>query len=203
MQDTISAKRSRPVESVEGAGSRLARRRAVLLSMVLLVAVAAGLALAARDPDTAAAFFTRTMAAMAAVTPVQTKRPAAAPPARARPSLPADFTETLFEAVDADDAAAVRVLMATRPGALVLDEVALFVDDRWGAGPRGLVDYAVLGGHLRAADALLAAGATPSRRLLALVAAYAGVERLRRARALLIASDAAPGIAAPGIAATR
>ena len=85
-------------------------------------------------------------------------------------------------------------LMAVRPGDILLDELRDFVDDGWGTGPRMIVDYALLGGHLAAAQTLLAAGVTPSDWLRGIVARNLGLPRLQPAIALLMKFNALPGL---------
>ncbi len=75
--------------------------------------------------------------------------------------------------------------MAARPGDLRLDELLFFVDDSWNTGPRKITDYALLGGNMSAADALLAAGATPSLWMLALLQHYPDEARLKPVIVLL------------------
>jgi len=163
------------------------RPRAAVLFVLLAASIAGGLAIATYNQDLAIAFFER--AATLARPDRRTPKPP--PAATAEPS----YTERLFAAVDADDAVAMRHLMAARPGDLRLDELRDFVDDGWGAGPRGIVDYALLGGNLATADALLSAGATPSDWLRGVIARNAGMAKLRPAIDLLMEFGALPDIA--------
>jgi hypothetical protein len=120
-------------------------------------------------------------------------------PARLTPNT-LNYPGQLFAAVDANDAAAMWRLMAVRPDDILLDELADFVDDGWGTGPRMIVDYALLGGHLAAAQALLAAGVTPSDWLRGIVASNMRRPRLQPAIALLMKFGALPEISvAPAI----
>ena len=129
---------------------------------------------------------------IAAPPAVQASAPPAAksPAARTRPS----YSRQLFAAVDADDAAAMRRLMAARLGDIKLDELRDFVDDGWGSGPRMIIDYALLGGNLAAAEALLGAGVTPSDWLRGVIARNVGLAKLRPAIALLMEFGALPEI---------
>ena len=187
--------------------------RAVVLCAILVAAIAGGLAIANYDRHLAIAFYERASSlvrpdqpkpGLATQTSAPPKSQTTAPPAvqifnppAAKPSLTRtepSYADRLFTAVDADDKTMMRLLMAARPGDLQLDEVREFVDDGWGAGPRMIVDYALLGGNLAAADALLSAGATPSDWLLGVIARNTDFAKLQRAISLLREFGAVPDI---------
>jgi hypothetical protein len=151
------------------------RWRIPALAAVLVLAIAGGVVTANRYPDLALSLY-RAMGWQGGAD--RAVRQANAPSAK-------DFTDRLFEAVDADDGAAIRRLMAARPGDLHLDGLIQFVDDSWGAGPRKIVDYALLGGYMSAADALLSTGAVPSEWLLALLQRHPDDPKMKAAAALL------------------
>ena len=159
----------------------------LVLAGVLVAAIAGGIAIANYNQPLAIAFFERATAFMRPDRPLP-----AAPVAKVEE---ASYAARLFAAVDADDAAETRRLMAARPGDLRLDELRDVVDDGWGAGARAIVDYALLGGHLASADALLSAGAAPSDWLRGVIARNAGLAKLRPAIALLMEFGALPAIA--------
>ena len=152
------------------------RWRRPALAVVLVAAIAAGVATADRYPELALALY-RGIGWSAGSD--------AAPRSAGYAAAPASYGERLFNAVDADDGASVRRLMAARPGDLNLDELLLFVDDSWGAGPRKIVDYALLGSHMSAADALLSAGAVPSEWLLAQLQRHPDDPKMKAAMVLL------------------
>ncbi|MEX2617881.1 MAG: hypothetical protein WD767_17465 [Alphaproteobacteria bacterium] len=153
------------------------RWRIAALSVLLVAAIASGVAIAQKYPQLALALYTSfdRETEPTAWTIVPKKETAAT----------GTFEERLFDAVDANDSTAIRRLMATRPGDLRLDELFLYVDDGWGTGPRQIADYALLGSNFAAADALLATGATPSEWLLTLVKRRGDEERLKPAIGLL------------------
>ena len=153
------------------------RRRVAAYSVVLVVAIASGVAIAHNYPQLALALYTSL---------------GREPEPAARTIIPGKmavvsgtFEERLFDAVDANDSTAIRQLMAGRPGDLRLDELFLYVDDGWGTGPRQIADYALLGGNFAAADAILATGAIPSKWLLTLLRRHGDEERLKPAIVLL------------------
>lgn len=181
---------------------------------ILAAAVAGGIVIANYDWNLAIAFYERavslTQMAPSADPPNKKvsdppKKQVADPPAiqasvppaakSAAPQTRPSYSRRLFAAVDADDAAAMRRLMAARAGDIRLDELRDFVDDSWGTGPRMIVDYALLGGHLAAAEALLAAGVTPSDWLRGVIARNVNLAKLRPAIALMMEFGALPEIA--------
>jgi hypothetical protein len=154
------------------------RWRVAALSVILIVAIAAGVAIAAKFPHMALSLYASLGWHAEPAAPVVFA-------SRNKPAATGTLEERLFDAVDANDSAAIRGLMATRPGDLRLDELFVFVDDGWGTGPRQITDYALLGGYMAAADALLAIGATPSEWLLTLAQRRGEEERLKAAVSLL------------------
>lgn len=169
------------------------KRRAAVFAGILVAAIGGGLAIAKYNQNFAVALYEGAATLVRPDEPDRSKPliPAPAPPP---PKIEPSYTGRLFAAVDANDAAATRRLMVARPSDLRLDELRDFVDDGWGTGPRAIVDYALLGGHIAAAEALLSAGATPSDWLRGVITRNVGLAALQPAIALLMEFGALPEI---------